>query len=549
MATRNIVPRGNNEGSLGTNSKNWGSVMSTKVYTGNTVLTFNTLADMKSDIFVKEGYTLQTLGFYEPDDGGASTYIVVSDIGESTVDGLSIISLQNNLYAKLLVQEYINVKQFGAKGDGTTDDTEAIQKAIDSGLSKNIIFPLGTYGISKTITTKALDKDRVMLDLSLSTIKALDTFSTADNVYMIELGADVASTTINTREDNTRGGIINGTIDANNGRVYGGIKATGPLQLVRSITTRNCRYNGLYVPNPSSRVPSSDGYFENIRILSTNYDGIGALIEGYDNVFYLISTAGYKTGIKNMGGGNYFIKCHPLGWLPEVSDDVAFYIGNTNTVMLECYSDGFTNCILVDGEQRLLVHGFYALWGVFNKHKNIFLKIQNANTIRTIVRDAEIDFSSTSDGRTNIGYEGPMTINYGYDAGFFNCNAQNLSNPYTDPLINSVLATRLVAPFNVNRQNANTILCNTTWKLDGLYQEVENFPSALKAKYCVMEVKTNPGVYNGPWTHVIQKIYATDTSTDGAVYIRYYRGSSSKDPATNSAGWQKWRKISMEEVV
>ena len=41
-----------------------------------------------------------------------------------------------------------NVREFGAKGDGKTDDTAAIQKAIESGAA---IFPKGTYRITATI--------------------------------------------------------------------------------------------------------------------------------------------------------------------------------------------------------------------------------------------------------------------------------------------------------------------------------------------------------------------------------------------------------------
>jgi glucan 1,3-beta-glucosidase len=54
-----------------------------------------------------------------------------------------------------------NVKDFGAKGDGTTDDTAAIQRAInDGGRNGNlgtttapavIYFPLGTYVVSRSI--------------------------------------------------------------------------------------------------------------------------------------------------------------------------------------------------------------------------------------------------------------------------------------------------------------------------------------------------------------------------------------------------------------
>ncbi|PLT35738.1 glycosyl hydrolase family 28-related protein [Bacillus sp. V5-8f] len=41
----------------------------------------------------------------------------------------------------------VSVKKFGAKGDGKTDDTRAIQNAIDSSKGKTIIFPKGTYAI------------------------------------------------------------------------------------------------------------------------------------------------------------------------------------------------------------------------------------------------------------------------------------------------------------------------------------------------------------------------------------------------------------------
>ncbi len=44
----------------------------------------------------------------------------------------------------------VNVKWFGAKGDGITDDTDAIQKVVS--LSKGIIYVKGTYNISNTIT-------------------------------------------------------------------------------------------------------------------------------------------------------------------------------------------------------------------------------------------------------------------------------------------------------------------------------------------------------------------------------------------------------------
>lgn len=53
--------------------------------------------------------------------------------------------------------EIVSVMDFGAVGNGTTDDTAAIQAAIDSitaGTPAVILFPSGTYLISNTITSK-----------------------------------------------------------------------------------------------------------------------------------------------------------------------------------------------------------------------------------------------------------------------------------------------------------------------------------------------------------------------------------------------------------
>ena len=49
---------------------------------------------------------------------------------------------------------YINVKDYGATGDGTTDDTEAIQYCIDNFTGKTIFIPSGTYNVG-TITLKS----------------------------------------------------------------------------------------------------------------------------------------------------------------------------------------------------------------------------------------------------------------------------------------------------------------------------------------------------------------------------------------------------------
>lgn len=63
---------------------------------------------------------------------------------------LSILEQKNYEAIKSHITTTINVKEYGAKGDGETDDTEAIREAINSGM--DIYFPAGSYLVTETLT-------------------------------------------------------------------------------------------------------------------------------------------------------------------------------------------------------------------------------------------------------------------------------------------------------------------------------------------------------------------------------------------------------------
>ncbi|KAG2176475.1 hypothetical protein INT43_005715 [Umbelopsis isabellina] len=59
-------------------------------------------------------------------------------------------------YENYPVSSFVSVKGFGAKGDGSTDDTAAIQSVLNAYAGCKIIyFPAGTYIISSTVTVPA----------------------------------------------------------------------------------------------------------------------------------------------------------------------------------------------------------------------------------------------------------------------------------------------------------------------------------------------------------------------------------------------------------
>ena len=72
------------------------------------------------------------------------------DNNTNLIGGKDLLSKMNwRGIIETLCEHHFNIKDFGAKGDGVTDDTEAIKKAIT--VSSNLYFPEGVYLVSEKI--------------------------------------------------------------------------------------------------------------------------------------------------------------------------------------------------------------------------------------------------------------------------------------------------------------------------------------------------------------------------------------------------------------
>lgn len=100
---------------------------------------------------------IMTRGYWTAGDGGHGTFWLDTSDTTTPDNGGTVLVTANGARYKLLNTNCYNVRQFGAKGDGVTDDTARIQAAIDSrdpstAGSWQLDVPDGTYLISGTGT-------------------------------------------------------------------------------------------------------------------------------------------------------------------------------------------------------------------------------------------------------------------------------------------------------------------------------------------------------------------------------------------------------------
>ena len=120
------------------------------------VLAYDSISAMKLADNLSDGSFIETYGFYTKGDGGGAKYKVREVTNVDTVDETTLFALANeSLVAELMPTPTMNVKQFGAKGDGTTDETTLFNKIFaythTNNVVKTIVLPKGTFNISDTV--------------------------------------------------------------------------------------------------------------------------------------------------------------------------------------------------------------------------------------------------------------------------------------------------------------------------------------------------------------------------------------------------------------
>lgn len=116
----------------------------------NGSMCFDSVTDMKSSNLDAE-QTAFTKGYYSINDGGSSIYAIRAKTQDDVDDGGSIIFLDNGNVAELIAGDIVNVKQFGAVGDGVKDDTTSFRNALAFGSGKSFVVPEGNYVINSTL--------------------------------------------------------------------------------------------------------------------------------------------------------------------------------------------------------------------------------------------------------------------------------------------------------------------------------------------------------------------------------------------------------------
>jgi hypothetical protein len=261
-------------------------------------------------------------------------------------------AVQTNVEAKLA--QTVSVKDFGAVGDGVTDDTAAIQDAVDSGESA-VYFPQGTYFTTGTVSIASPGVVLFADDPTTAIIKGNGTnilFSLATtNVAAKNLGFDTCLRAFNSSESH---------IDAEDFSFIGchftnvTLRAITYYDSVNNVTGFVCK----------------DCHFDSV--------GTGVYITG-------------KTYVKNIQIiGNTFI---------DVAGDLAvagaIYISAADQGLLTNYDQSYS--IIISNNTIESVHGVYSGLDTYTLALGIFV-----NAAGTVISNNTIKDVRTTNGNAEI---------------------------------------------------------------------------------------------------------------------------------------------------
>lgn len=183
-----------------------------------------------------------------------------------------LLALQFTLLSPFAVQAQTSVLSFGAKGDGETDDTAAVQKAIDQ--HGWVTFPKGTYKLTRTVTID-LTKTGFASITGDGTARIVMTGTGPAFHFVGNHGGTAAPSSVKADIwERQRTPMISGLEIVGAHGEADGIEATGTMQMtVHRAVIRKCRH-AIHLTDRNRNILISDCHFYDNRGIGIFYDNV-----------------------------------------------------------------------------------------------------------------------------------------------------------------------------------------------------------------------------------------------------------------------------------
>lgn len=196
----------------------------------------------------------------------------------------------------IVPSNYVTPEQYGACGDGVTDDTAAIQAAVDSGLP--VMFSPKTYIVSVDTNNAAaipVTKNNTYIFLNGATVKLAANAFAGYGIFSIDQKSNVTIT----------GGIIIGDKaghTGDSGEWGHGVSLTKVSNVtLENLTISGCWGDGIYIGNDSTSTTHNDGiHIHNVLCDGNRRNGM-SIIDG-KNIFVSDSSFNNTSGTAPQSG-------------------------------------------------------------------------------------------------------------------------------------------------------------------------------------------------------------------------------------------------------